>query len=281
MLKKLIDLILYSNLWIAFCATSMCWQTQWMLSGSFTWAPLAAFILFATLLLYALHRLVGLSRAEGFKDKGRYFVIEHFQLHIGLYAVLAGLAALWYAWQLSWQVWWWMLPGMVLSAGYVLPIFGKGKRLRDFHYIKIFLIALAWSWITVVVPAVDLGLHRNIPLAFLFLERVCFVFAITLPFDIRDLEIDRANGVMTLPAMLGVVRTRQLAYLLLGLSAALGWMAFDLNAYNTGSFTGLIISLLISAVVIGGTRAGRHDYFFTGLVDGLMVVQFLLVWLLS
>jgi 4-hydroxybenzoate polyprenyltransferase len=278
-LKKLIDLILYSNLWIAICATSMCWQTQLLLSGKISWAPLPAFVFCATLLLYALHRLVGLSRAAGFKEKGRYFIIEHFRLHIGLYAALAGLAALWFAWQLSWRVWWWMLPGMLLSAAYVLPVFGKGKRLRDVHYIKIFMIAVAWSWLTVVVPAVDMELFRNVPMAFLFLERVSFIFAITLPFDIRDLEIDRANGVKTLPAILGITKSKRLAWLLLAVSGAFGWLAFHLNAYSTGSFIGLAVSLLISALVIGKTHADRHDYFFTGLVDGLMVVQFLLIWL--
>lgn len=259
----------------------MCWQTQLILRGSLSWAPLPAFILAATLLLYALHRLVGLSRAEGFKDKGRYFVIESFRSHIGLYAVLAGLAALWYAWQLSWRVWWWMLPALILSASYVLPVFGKGRRLRDIHYVKIFLIAMAWAWLTVIVPAVEMGLYRNIPLMMLFGERLFFVFAITLPFDIRDLNIDRANGVKTLPAMLGVRKTKQLAYVLLALSAAFGWMVFHLNAYNTTTFIGLLLSLFISGWVIGNTRADRHDYFFTGLVDGLMIVQFLLIWLFS
>ncbi|MFK7983432.1 MAG: hypothetical protein AB8G86_25850, partial [Saprospiraceae bacterium] len=75
---------------------------------------MAAFIFFSTLLLYALHRLVGLSKADGFKEKGRYFVIERFRSHIGFYALLSGLATIWFAWQLSWSVWWWMLPGAIL-----------------------------------------------------------------------------------------------------------------------------------------------------------------------
>ena len=97
MLQPLINLLLYSNFWIAICAASMVWSTQLVLTGRFQLHPLGAFVFFATLLLYALHRLVGLSRAEGFKDKGRYFVIERFQTHIGLYALLAGLATLWFA----------------------------------------------------------------------------------------------------------------------------------------------------------------------------------------
>lgn len=256
----------------------MVWSTQLVLTGRFQLHPLGAFVFFATLLLYALHRLVGLSRAEGFKDKGRYFVIERFQTHIGLYALLAGLATLWFAWHLPWKVWWSIVPVGFISMGYVLPIFGRGRRLRDFHYIKIFLIAFCWAWITVFIPALELGLPYNIPMVFLFLERVFFIFAITIPFDIRDLEIDRFNGVKTIPAVLGMQASKRLALLALAVSAALGAFAYRLDAYSSGGFAGLLASIVITGGIVQATKPDRHDYFFTGLVDGTMLLQFLLIW---
>lgn len=279
MLKPIINLVLYSNLWIALCAAAMCWHTQLVLSGDFSLQPLGAFVFFSTLFLYALHRLVGLNRAEGFKDKGRYFVIERFQSHIGLYALLSGLATIWFAWQLPWKVWWSIAPVGLVSLGYVLPIFGRGRRLRDFHYIKIFLIACCWSWITVFIPALEKGLQYNIPLLFLFLERLFFIFAITLPFDIRDLEIDRANNVKTIPAALGIKRSKLLGLSTLILSAVFALFSYRLNAYSTGGFGGLIASLIVTAVLVAFTEPERHDYFFSGWVDGMMILQFLLVWM--
>ncbi|PHN05246.1 hypothetical protein CRP01_17155 [Flavilitoribacter nigricans DSM 23189 = NBRC 102662] len=257
----------------------MCWHTQLVLTGEFQLQPLGAFVFFATLLLYAMHRLVGLSRAEGFKDKGRYFVIERFQTHIGLYALLSGVGTLWFSWQLPWKVWWSLVPVALISMGYVLPIFGRGRRLRDFNYIKIFLIAICWSWITVYIPALELGLEYNIPLLFLFLERIFFIFAITLPFDIRDLEIDRANHVQTIPAVLGVRRSKILAIVALVISAGFAAFTYRLDAYSDGGFAGLISSLLITGAVVIITDPERHDYFFSGIVDGMMVLQFLLIWL--
>lgn len=279
MLRPLIDLILYSNFWIAACAAAMCWSTQLVLTGRFYLHPLGAFVFFATLLLYALHRLVGLSRAEGFKDKGRYFVIERFQNHIGLYALLSGIGTLWFAWQLPWKVWWSLVLVAMISISYVLPVFGRGRRLRDFHYIKIFLIAGCWAWITVYIPALELGLQRNIPLLSLFAERLFFIFAITIPFDIRDLEIDRVNGVRTVPSVLGTRYSKVLAIAALLISGGLAAFSYRLDAYSAGGFYGMIGSLLVTGLVVVLTDSERHDYFFTGLLDGMMLLQFLLIWI--
>lgn len=279
MLQAFVNLILYSNLWIALCAAALCWHTQLVLTGTFYPKPFAAFVFFATLLLYALHRLVGLSKAEGFRDKGRYLVIERFRTHIILYAFLSGMATIWFAWQLSWGVWWSLLPFGLISLGYVFPIFGRGKRLRDFHYIKFFLIGISWSWITVLLPALELDLAYNIPLVFLFLERLFFIFAITLPFDIRDLAIDRANDVKTIPSVLGIRRSKLLALVALLISTAFGALVFRLDAYSTGGFAGFVLSQIATGALVATTEPERHDYFFSGLLDGTMILQFLLVWL--
>lgn len=279
LIYAVLDLILYSNAWIAVCAVAMCFQTQLLLTSRIKLVPLGAFILFATLFLYALHRLVGLRKAGDFKTIGRYFVIERFRSHISFYALLAGLATFWYAWQLPWAVWWWMWPGVLVSLAYVLPVFGRSRRLRDFPYIKIFLISPAWSWITVLLPAVELNLLQNVPLFFIFLERLFFIFAISFPFDIRDLEIDRSHSVKTIPALLGLRKSKILAMVSLFLSAFFGWMAFRLDIYSLGGFGGLLSSLFLTAIVIAFTHPQRHDYYFTGLVDGMMVVQFVAIWL--
>lgn len=270
--------MLYSNLWIAVCAASMCWYSQLVLAGKFKVEPLAAFIFCATLLLYALHRLVGLNKAKGFKDKGRYLVIERYRSHIGVYAIIAGLATCWFAWQLLWRVWWCMLPVVGISLAYVLPIFSRGRRLRDFPYIKIFLIAFSWSWITVLIPAVEFGLYYNIPLYLLFLERFFFIFAITIPFDIRDLEIDRFNGVRTLPAVLGIHKAKLLALSALTVSILPAAMNYRLDTYSNGSFIGLLFSLVVTGTVIWLATPNRHDYYFSGLLDGMMILQFAGVW---
>jgi len=66
--KKTIDLILYSNYWIALCAVAMLWQTLLLLGEPIKIDYLTGVVFFATLFLYAAHRIVGISRLEEFFD---------------------------------------------------------------------------------------------------------------------------------------------------------------------------------------------------------------------
>ncbi|MCB0612170.1 MAG: UbiA family prenyltransferase [Lewinellaceae bacterium] len=278
LIRAIINLILYSNLWIALAALAMAAQTQLLLSGQVQPTPLLGFILFATLFLYAVHRIVGLEKAQPFLKKGRYYVISRFRSHITFYAIAAGLGAAVFFLQLSFRLQLAAVAPSLIALGYVLPFLSGRRRLRDLSYVKIFLIAIAWSWITVLLPALELGMGWSIPMAILLLERAFFIFAITLPFDIRDLEVDAYNQVKTLPAQLGYRRTKALAMACLMMMAALAGLNHHLDVYSNGAFFALLLSALIAFALIYFADKVKHDYYFSGLIDGLMVLQFLLVW---
>lgn len=279
--RAIIDFILYSNLWIALAALSMAAQTQFLLSDQVTPTPLLGFILFATLLLYAVHRIVGLEKVQPFLEKGRFFVISRFRSHIMIYAAMAAIGAAVFFFQLPFRLQLAAVAPSLIALGYVLPLLGGRKRLRDLSYLKIFLIAIAWSWITVLLPALELGMGWSFPMIVMLLERAFFIFAITLPFDIRDLEVDAYNQVRTLPALLGYRRTKLLALFCLLAMAALAGLNRHADVYSTGAFAGILLSGLIAFTLIWYSDRVKHDYYFTGLIDGLMALQFGVVILLD
>jgi 4-hydroxybenzoate polyprenyltransferase len=270
LLIALLDLLLYSNFWIALAAVGMAAQSQLLLCGRGEPTALLGFIFFATLFLYAVHRIIGLRKSKPFTESGRYAVIARFRNHIvfGLFllqmprALIAGLTA-----------------PCFLALLYVLPVW-KGYRLRDLHYVKIFLIAITWSWITVFLVALELGMAWSTPMYVMLLERAFFVFAITIPFDIRDLDIDAFNKVKTLPAALGVRSSQRLGGLSLGLMLLLAALNYYWDVYTLNDLVAIVVSACLSGLLIFLSDRTRHDYFFTGLVDGMMVLQFLLVALL-
>lgn len=275
----IIDFLLYSNLWIACAAVAMAAQTQLLLTGKVQPTPLLGFIFFATLLLYALHRIVGLKKSKPFQSQGRYKVIARFKGHISIYAAVSAGGALLCFFHLPFSLQLATFLPALISLGYVLPF--RGRRLRDLHYIKIFLIVIAWSWITVLLPARELGMGWNIPMYAMALERAFFVFAITLPFDIRDLEIDRFNGVKTIPARWGILATKLLSIACLAAMLALAWLNFHIDVYSPGRFGALSLSALTAFGLITASGRIKHDYYYTGVMDGTMVLQFALVWGLS
>lgn len=278
-LRPIIDLLLYGNFWIAACAVAMTLQTQYLVEGTLALTPFVGLVGFSTLMIYAIHRYIGLKKVRIFTDTGRYFVIEKFKNHILFYAALGavGAAICFFRLRLNMQIAL-VLPGLI-SLGYVIPILGGKRRLRDLNNLKIYLIAVVWAWITVILPILDagkLGLENTTTLL-LFLERMLFIFAITLPFDIRDLKVDGHTGVQTIPSQIGIEKTKKLVRAVLFLVLALAATNFLLDHYSFSTFIALAVSCSTTNLLIQKCDSITNDYYFTGLIDGTMIFQFLLI----
>ncbi len=272
----LINLILYGHFWIAAAALAMTIQTRLLLTGHFSIGPLEGFVFCGTLTLYALHRLVALYLFPSDQAQGRYRILSDFRLHILLYAVAAGVFAAWFYFQLPAYLRWLLVAPSAIALAYVVP-FLNGRRLRDLPYLKIFLIALAWAWITVAATARECGLLWTLPTGLMLVERCLFIFAITIPFDIRDLAQDHSTQVATLPGFLGIKLAKKVAWWsLFGMLLAVLSNTY-IHTYNWPVCSALLISLLSSGYFIQQSHEQRHDYYFTGLLDGTMIIQLALV----
>ncbi len=117
----------------------------------------------------------------------------------------------------------------------------------------------------------------NIPTLFICIERALFIFAITLPFDIRDLSVDQSASLKTIPAVIGIKRTKIIAAISIFLMISLCSLLFKMDFYNRSYLTALFISAIISYILIYFSKKGKHDYYYTGLLDGMMLLQFLLI----
>lgn len=278
MLKRLllapINLLLYGHFWIATAALAMTGVSKYLLVGEWRLSALDGFIASGTLTIYALHRMVALHLQTGAEHKSRYRIMYNFRWHIWGYAVLAaGLAAIFY-WHLPFYLQLGLLVPCGIALAYVIP-FLNGKRLRDLPYIKIFLIAISWAWLTVVGPAMELDSSINWLLFALVLERACFIFAITIPFDIRDLILDKE--VPTIPGTFGTQPAQRSAYLALGTGLGLLAVLVVFQILPLVILLPYAISYLSTAYLIWLSTPARHDYFFTGLMDGTMILQGVLV----
>ena len=290
----LINWLLYSNIFIALCAVAMTLQTLFLLQQKWkTGLALLGLVFFSTWFIYALHRLVSWRKLNARLDIPRFQIIGNYQNHIKIYAALAAILAVGCFFYLERPTQWGLILPALLSLGYVLPFIGKRQlRLRDLPFIKIFLIAGVWSYVTVLLPLLETGImlqmneiysiaHLIIPL---FLERALFIFIITLPFDLRDWKLDQHHAVKTVPTVLGPKRT-----IYLGLGLLLCWsLMFTVSypwplllaGYVSAFWTGILLWYTLRT---GTDRAEvqvvEHDYYYTGLIDGTMIVQAVLVML--
>ncbi len=278
MLRSLVNLLFYGHFWIAAAALAMTVQTHLLLQGIWHWSALDGFIASGTLTIYALHRLVAL-RMLGEGHQGRRFeIMKTYRWHIIAYAGIAAVISAYFYWQLPTFLKLSLLVPNLIALGYVLPLL-NGRRLRDLPYLKIFLIALAWAWITVIAPAQSAGITIDRSVLMMALERACFIFAITIPFDIRDLFQDQEAAVSTLPGQWGILQAKYIALGSLFLMMILVFLNYWLGIYDLSVFFALIFSALTSGVFIWKATPEKHDYYFTGLLDGTMIIQLLLVLL--
>ena len=277
LVKNIVNLLLYSNIWIALCAVAMAFQTQFLLLHQLTFTPLMALIFAATLFLYAVHRIVGISKVKEFWEMERYAVIAQFKHHISFYALIAGIGSLLSFFYLKLSIQLSLFFPAIISLAYVLPFLKGKKRLRDFDDIKIFLIAIVWSWITVILVSIDHGDFIDKKIWILALEKAIFIFAITLPFDIRDLKVDAHSKVKTIPARLGIFKTRALILFSFFLVLCLALLNTYWGLYDTNGMFAILISTVLTYSLCHYSDQIKNDYFFTGLIDGTMILQTVLV----
>lgn len=104
-----------------------------------------------------------------------------------------------------------------ISLAYAAPVLNGSKNLRQIYGIKIFMIGFVWAGVTVLLPL----LHANPVLVSrpefytTFLQRLLYVIALTIPFDIRDRPYD-PETLGTIPMILGNRNAGLLGIVLLG-----------------------------------------------------------------
>lgn len=164
-----------------------------------------------------------------------------------------------------------ILP-LCLSLLYVVPVFTNNRRLRDFPLIKIFLIAFCWSLFSVTIPMIEAGYPSHETLL-LSLERLCFFYAITIPFDIRDYIIDMNNNVSTLPGLIGLQAAKYSAYIAMIIGPAI------LIKFGVALIPVILLGLTV-LLLIYCSDLSRRDLYYTGLMDGTMILYFVILYFL-
>lgn len=156
-----------------------------------------------------------------------------------------------------------LLATSVISFAYVVPLFGKS--LREIPFIKSPIIGFVWVCVLFVFPAMNEGVsfQEIVPdlIAYFF-----FVSALTIPFDIRDLNYDNPKQ-HTLPMLLGINGSKFLAVLLT--TAFFTYFAYfnEILSYNLVFVTA---NVLVIVLISFSSNKMREEYF--ALIDATMIL---------
>lgn len=162
----------------------------------------------------------------------------------------------------------------LISILYFLPPF----NLRKIPCLKQFFIALIWVMVCIVIPSMFqasdyIGLanfDRNVWLY--TASQFCFIAALCIPFDIRDVNKDREEGTKSLPVVFGLQKSKLVAITLLVIYLVL---AFFMGIENLVGVRGIIFLVSVAAVYFSNPK--RHRYYFIYLVEGIIILQTILL----
>lgn len=277
-LRKLSNLLLYSSLWISACAASLVTFTYDVTGSGILLDPLVGFVFCGTLVIYSVHRLAGIELVKNLGYQGRFDVIRKYQRHIQIYGVAALLGGIYFLMYLPFHLILWLFLPAFLSFMYVVPL-GKRKRWRDYPLVKIFLISGVWAALTGLIPFIHADAEANaLSGTILFFERAFFIFAITIPFDIRDVNVDDRSGLKTLPQLWGVKRSKWIALLILLTSAIFTAVLIMMRVYDQRLILPYAIAMLITGALIWNSRTELDDHYYSGLLDGTMFLIPFVYW---
>ena len=113
--------------------------------------------------------------------------------------------------------------------GLVYSIKIANFRFKDIICIKSISVALAWAAVGTFIPVIVHSFDCLI-ISFIFCFFFVKLFINTVLFDIRDIEADMLNQVITLPVFLGVKKTKKL--LLLLNSTLIIWVIFSYTFFH-------------------------------------------------
>ena len=167
----------------------------------------------------------------------------------------------------------------IFSIFYFLPPF----NLRKIPYIKQFCIAFVWIMVCIVIPFLfgnnnfsNIDYFQKDQSLYL-ISQFCFIAAMCIPFDIRDVEKDKQEGTLSFPVLVGINKSKIIGILLLAIYFVLSFFI------DTVSLVGVRgIMFVVSGLVIYFSEPNRHRYYFVYLGDGVIILQtILLYWLLQ
>lgn len=277
---KPLKAIIHSNIYISLAAVFLTIEAQIQLGMKPQWHPYLFIIFFATLFEYNIHRFITVViNKEALNSNGLKWVKENLKVFYLLVLIsVAGFISV--SIMAKREVLIALAPIATLTLFYSLPVFKNKKnifRLREIPYLKIFLISFVWSFSTILLPIIQSNsiFNRSSIIAML-VERFFFVFAITIPFDLRDMEVDKQVGLKTIPMLL----TENRSILISNLSLLIFFLVSFFH-YHLLNYWYIIIALSISTlttfVFLNSKKIKNLNYYHYGILDGTMLLQGVLV----
>lgn len=231
---------------------------------------LSYFIFFATISSYNFIKY-------GVEAEKYLLVTNSYHRGIQLFSFATLAMALYHGYFLSIHTWLGIAMLMVLTGGYALPIFPRGKQLRSLGLLKITLVSIIWAGTTVLLPVISVSAPFTWDVTIETLQRIILVVVLLIPFEIRDLPYDDVQ-LRTLPQRFGLVKTKKIGHLASLLFFSLTFLKTDATRLEIFGKGILMVFLLL---IVSFTKKEQSRYYASFWVESIPIFWWFVLWVLS
>jgi hypothetical protein len=268
-LKYLFDFYIQSSLHVALAVYALIRITFLKLNISYD-ASVAYFGFFGTIVGYNFIKYDELARVKKIK------LTKTFKAIIVL-SFISALAAFYYFLELKTKTKLIGFGALLLTILYTLPFFPHKSNMRNWSGLKIYLVAIAWVGVTVLLPVINAEFDFSILVILKCMQRFILVFVLMLIFEIIDLQFDE-KSLETIPQKLGEKKTKWLSY-----SLICSFFVMDFFKPNITSQQLLITFLvaLILAIFTFFATSKRNKYYTSFWVESVPFFWLVLLLIFS
>jgi 4-hydroxybenzoate polyprenyltransferase len=275
LLKRISDFILFSNVFIALGAVGLTYSSIQQLKLNTSKNTYLLLVFFATLFIYNFQRLFYKNNKESASI--RRIWINKNQHVIKLHTAIGFLGTCITFLYSDYKLLLYLSPLLLLSIVYFTPFI----KLRKHPLLKLLTLVLVWTMVTATTPLLLANESITVNHLLHIAERFFFMTAICIPFDIRDLHVDKAESIQTLPYYIGEKKAKNIALLCISVSGIVLIMEYVGEMINIKTLTALLLSTLVTAILIAITSSKRNEYFYVAGIDGTMLIQGVLMLAIS
>ncbi len=271
---RVLQYLIYSNVLVSFSAGLLAYASAIKLGNPHK-VGIGLTVFFATLFIYNIQRILRLGEIK-VKASDRHYWLEKHTFLIKTLAVIGivGSVTIYFT-VLGWNIDFWFLAfSAIIGVLYAMKIHPKSMALRDIPYVKIYLIAIQWTLVSVYWPYMRIAHTTDFPIG-LGLSIFFFILAATVPFDIRDLVYDKKHK-STIPQIFGVNGAKTIALLFLVLSGLSLYFFFPIAKHLWLFY----FCYSVLGILVLNSKTTRHEMYYSGVIDGWIIVYALLIYVL-
>ena len=259
---------IYSNIFVALCALSLCRISEIIMKTHNH--EINQFVFFATLFTYNFQRLI---KQDINKKSEKKIWVKRNKSIIIIISIISGLISGYLFLDLS-------LKTQIAIAFSGLICILYPIKLRNIPFVKIFLISIIWT----ISSCLLLILENNITITdytiLYIISVLLFVFAITIPFDIRDINIDDKK-IKTIPMIFGIKKSKSISVCSLLITMIIYVYLFYKNQLYEPHLFSIFIALFITAILIIKSHENKNIMYFSFWIESTSLIFYLILYLSS